>query len=188
MSMFRPVSRGRSGLASRQPEPLALTWEPLALAVLGWGLATIHALTAARVVAAWMAGQGWAWPTQPGAVVLGMATGNLSAGFGPGPTPPVVLVAGLALIGQFVIALAFVGLRALVRPVLGLGGRTGLATPTQLRRGLGVHALRAVRHQVRPDLYPKGPDDHHHHDHQHDEPRRPMQEGPAGPARPDAPG
>lgn len=143
----------------RRHNPYPTTWEiPAGLAVLAlvglaWG---VHV---GRGLATWAAGHGWTWPTYltMATSIPAILTGDADAGL---PADTLPAGATIPVIGWVIGVEALYLLLVVVGSVWGWarwgGGRMlGMATGSQAAHVLGIGRLRAVRHVIRPDLYPK---------------------------------
>jgi type IV secretion system protein VirD4 len=145
------VSAGRS-----QPDVGPTGWEIPVAAALVWLTAGALLLPAGRAAAALLSGGGWVWPDGSTALVAsvgGLLTGELADGLDAAqaaalPSPAVVYAVTAAALGLFLAGsggAAWAGHRL-------LGGRSGMATGSQVADVLGRIRLRRVAAVVRPDL------------------------------------
>jgi hypothetical protein len=143
----------------RDPQPMAQGWE-LAVAAIGGvllalGLAALLGLGTASA----LFGRGWVWPhgtTVIGQVLGGLLTGHPGRGLNPTESHliagPAAVYLCVALCELTVAAGAIVGGIVVARHRRPGDARRGMASRPEAEAVLGLSALRAARHIIRPDL------------------------------------
>jgi len=120
----------------------------------------VYALPVGLAVAGGLADGAWIWPGDPLGAAWDMASDLPAAAAAAGAPAP--LVVALVVLLELAIAAAAVTLVARYGAALTGRRRTGFATSTQAQQILGVTRLRAVRREVRPDLYDQARADQAH--------------------------
>lgn len=130
---------------------LALLW------VLGYGVAMLYGLHLARAIANWIAGAGFTLTPMAGlfAAAPGILRGDATAGLSPAPTgaasaASVHVWSVLVQVALLTLVIAAGVAWARRRPEV-----QGLASKDEVQRLHSVDQLRRVRHELRPDLYPR---------------------------------
>jgi hypothetical protein len=144
---------------SRRQDPYPWTWEiPLAV-ILGELVLISFGVHLGRAVANVLAGCDWRFPRRGNlfsslpAVVRGDAGAGLVDLYGPGASPPSLLMCVAAT--ELILLAATVALIKFGLDRWGPGRTKGLATPGEAEKLLGVTRLRRSRRIIRPDLYGK---------------------------------
>ena len=145
--------------SERRRNDYPLTWELPALATTGFLLMAVWALHIARAIANVLAGGAFALPTSNAWIrsLPALIAGNATAGLTPPPAQhaspallwAVMMVVELLTFTVLIVALAYGNRR------FGRGQIRGAATTTQAAAVLGAGRLRANRHIIRPDRYPR---------------------------------
>jgi len=145
--------------SERRRNDYPLTWELPALATTGFLLTAVWALHIARAIANVLAGGAFALPTSNAWIrsLPALIAGNATAGLTPPPAQhaspallwAVMMVVELLTFTVLIVALAYGNRR------FGRGQIRGAATTTQAAAVLGAGRLRANRHIIRPDRYPR---------------------------------
>jgi hypothetical protein len=132
---------------------LPLTWEIPAAIACTWLFLALLALPAGQGIAAWLHGDGFAWPHgHVVETVEGLLRGDPASSAG---AVPGVLVYAMIAVAELLLAVVAGWVMVLWWRTAGPGTQYGLATRHQITGVLGLSNLRRRRRVIRPDLHPR---------------------------------